>query len=266
MREGLRTGFVQPKVILQGFEDTITTHLVSDLEKSVFWKPFAVLSQRRARGRSDAAPQAGRAAIEKDVLPVYRALLEFMTKEYMPKARAHASGPRELPQGREYYALLRAALHDPRHHPRPGPRARPRRRWRGSAPRWTQVLKQVEVGEELPAVPRVPAHRPALLPEDRRGAAEGSARTSPRRWTASSRASSRRCRASPTGSSPCPPTSRPSTPRAATAARRSRSTRAGMYWVNTHALPHPHALHPRGADPPRGGARATTCRSRCSRS
>jgi uncharacterized protein (DUF885 family) len=32
MREGLRTGFVQPRVILEGFEGTITTHLVDDPE------------------------------------------------------------------------------------------------------------------------------------------------------------------------------------------------------------------------------------------
>jgi uncharacterized protein (DUF885 family) len=103
MREGLRTGFVQPKVILQGFEDTITVHLVSDLEKSVFWKPFqgfptGVPEADRARLR-----QAGREAIEKDVLPVYRALLDFITKEYLPKARSTIAA-RDLPQGPEYYA------------------------------------------------------------------------------------------------------------------------------------------------------------------
>jgi uncharacterized protein (DUF885 family) len=103
MREGLRTGFVQPKVILQGFEDTITVHIVSDLEKSVFWKPFVnfptgVPEADRARLR-----QAGREAIEKDVLPVYRALLDFVTKEYVPKARPTIAA-RDLPQGPEYYA------------------------------------------------------------------------------------------------------------------------------------------------------------------
>ncbi|HEY6548403.1 MAG TPA: DUF885 domain-containing protein [Vicinamibacteria bacterium] len=103
MREGLRSGFVQPKVILQGFEDTITVHLVSDLEKSVFWKPFqsfptGVPEADRARLR-----QAGREAIEKEVLPVYRALLDFITKEYLPKARPTIAA-RDLPQGPEYYA------------------------------------------------------------------------------------------------------------------------------------------------------------------
>src|SRR5262245_12993717 len=105
MREGLRTGFVQPRVILEGFEDTISTHVVDAPEKSVFWKPFAdfpagVPDADRLRLREE-----GRAAIERGVVPAYQALLEFMTKEYLPKARP-TIGASDLPQGREYYAYL----------------------------------------------------------------------------------------------------------------------------------------------------------------
>lgn len=105
MREGIRTGLVQPRVILEGFEGTIIPHLVDDPGKSVFWKPFesfpnAVPEPDRERLRS-----AGRAAIERDVIPVYRSFLEFMTSEYLPKART-SIGASELPEGREYYAHL----------------------------------------------------------------------------------------------------------------------------------------------------------------
>ena len=102
MREGLRTGFVQPKVILKGFEDTITTHLVSDPTKSVFWKPFAQFPTSVPEADREPLRYAGRLAIERDVLPAYAALLEFMTKEYIPGARA-TIGASELPQGREFY-------------------------------------------------------------------------------------------------------------------------------------------------------------------
>ena len=137
MREGLRTGFVQPRVILQGFEDTITVHLVSEVEKSVFWKPFAAFPTGVPAAEHERLRQAGRAAIEKDVLPAYRALLEFMTREYLPAARATIAA-RDLPQGPRVLRLLREALHHPRSHPRRGPRDRPARRWRGSGPRWTR--------------------------------------------------------------------------------------------------------------------------------
>jgi len=105
MGEGLKTGFVQPRVILQGFEGTITPHIVDDVEKSVFWRPFAAFPNGVPEGDRERLRAAGRAAIEKDVIPTYRALLEFMTKEYIPGARA-TIGAADLPEGRAYYAYL----------------------------------------------------------------------------------------------------------------------------------------------------------------
>jgi uncharacterized protein (DUF885 family) len=105
MREGIRTGFVQPRVILQGFEGTITPHLVDDPVQSVFWGPFASFPNGVPASDHERLRAAGRAAIESDVIPAYRAFLEFMTKEYLPGARASV-GASELPEGREYYAHL----------------------------------------------------------------------------------------------------------------------------------------------------------------
>ena len=56
MREGLRTGFVQPKAILKGFEDTITTHIV-ELEATgafgrfSFMEDVAVSEENRKTGK-----------------------------------------------------------------------------------------------------------------------------------------------------------------------------------------------------------------------
>jgi len=105
MREGIRSRFVQPRVILEGFEGTITPHIVDDAEKSVFWKPFAAFPNSVPEADRERLRAAGRAAIQTHVIPAYRGFLEFMTKEYLPKARA-SIGAVELPQGREYYAYL----------------------------------------------------------------------------------------------------------------------------------------------------------------
>jgi uncharacterized protein (DUF885 family) len=105
MREGVRTGFVQPRVILEGFEGTITTHIVDAPEKSIFWKPFAEPPSGVPEADRERLRGEGRAVIERGVVPAYRALLEFMTKEYLPKARPGIAAS-ELPQGREYYAYL----------------------------------------------------------------------------------------------------------------------------------------------------------------
>jgi uncharacterized protein (DUF885 family) len=105
MREGLRTGFVQPRVILEGFEGTITTHIVDSPEASVFWKPFAAFPTGVPEADRERLRTEGRAAIERGVVPAYRALLEFMSREYLPKARSTIAAS-DLPGGREYYAWL----------------------------------------------------------------------------------------------------------------------------------------------------------------
>ena len=161
MREGLRTGFVQPKAILKGFEDTITTHLVTDVEKSVFWKPFASFPRGVAEADRERLRAEGRAAIQKDVLPTYQAFLEFMTKEYIPGARASIGGVRAAP-GAGILRLVREALHDPRRDPRRGARPRPQG-GRAHPGRDGRGAEADQVGEELRRLPGVPAHRPALL-------------------------------------------------------------------------------------------------------
>src|SRR5688572_30267260 len=40
MREGLKLGISQPKNILNGYENTYAQHIITDVTKSVFWKPF----------------------------------------------------------------------------------------------------------------------------------------------------------------------------------------------------------------------------------
>jgi uncharacterized protein (DUF885 family) len=102
MREGLRTGFTQPRVTLEGFEGTITTHLVANLETSVFWKPFASFPATVPEGDRERLRAAGRAAIEGEVIPALRVLLQFMQSEYLPNARSSV-GASELPEGRAYY-------------------------------------------------------------------------------------------------------------------------------------------------------------------
>lgn len=105
MREGLKTGFTQPQVILEGYEGSISAHVVDDVEQSVFMKPFArfpVGVPEADRGR---LRDGGRAAVSEGVIPAYRRFLEFMQKEYIPGARK-TTGASDLPQGRAYYDAL----------------------------------------------------------------------------------------------------------------------------------------------------------------
>ena len=105
MRQGLRTGFTVPRVVLEGYGATILPHSAGAPEESVFWKPFDSFPPGIPRAEQERLRAAGRAAIAEAVLPAYRSLLEFFTREYLPGARA-TTGASELPGGKAYYAWL----------------------------------------------------------------------------------------------------------------------------------------------------------------
>jgi uncharacterized protein (DUF885 family) len=105
MREGLRTGFTPPRVVLRGYELTMSTHVVDDPEKSVFWPPFESFPQGVPEGDRARLKTEGREAIAGSVIPAYRALLDFFTKEYRPGCRTTIAAA-DLPDGRRYYAWL----------------------------------------------------------------------------------------------------------------------------------------------------------------
>jgi uncharacterized protein (DUF885 family) len=105
MREGLRTGFTMPRVVLDGFESTVRLHATEAAEKSVFFGPFASFPPGVPAGERERLRAEGRAAIVDAVIPAYRHLLEFFTGEYRPGARTTTAAA-DLPEGRAYYEWL----------------------------------------------------------------------------------------------------------------------------------------------------------------
>ena len=59
MREGLAARFTLPQVVLEGYDVTITTHVVAAPEKSVFFAPFRKYPAGRAGSRAGAADRGG---------------------------------------------------------------------------------------------------------------------------------------------------------------------------------------------------------------
>ena len=105
MREGLRTGFTQPQVILEGYAGSIQAHVVEDPTASVFYAPFQDFPIAVPEDQQKRLREAGKRAIRESIVPAYREFLEFMVNEYRPGART-TLGASELPNRREYYAHL----------------------------------------------------------------------------------------------------------------------------------------------------------------
>ena len=105
LRQGMQDGFTLPSAILEGVSRVVDSAQYNDAEKMPFWRPFASFPEgvsERDRARLKAA---GRAALEKSVIPAYAAFKTFFETEYRPAARK-TIGATALPGGREYYADL----------------------------------------------------------------------------------------------------------------------------------------------------------------
>src|SRR5262249_54901634 len=105
MRAGRDAGFTVPQVVLDGYEVTMTTHVVGEPGKSLFFAPFrrypaGVPAPDRAR-----LTEEGRRAVMDGAVRGYRTLYEFMRADYVPRART-TIGASAMPKGRAYYAYL----------------------------------------------------------------------------------------------------------------------------------------------------------------
>ena len=104
MREGIQSGVVQPRVLMERTLPQIRAHLVDEVEDSVFWRPMEILpeavdGEERERLRADY-----RLAIRETVVPAYARLADFIESEYLPAAR-ESVGMWDLPEGRDWYAF-----------------------------------------------------------------------------------------------------------------------------------------------------------------
>ncbi len=101
MRAGIDDRRVLPAVVLDGYEEALTTHLVADPERSLLYAPFKKMPETVA-AEGDRLREAGRAAIAAHVIPSYGKFLTFMKDEYMPACRG-SIGASALPNGRDFY-------------------------------------------------------------------------------------------------------------------------------------------------------------------
>jgi uncharacterized protein (DUF885 family) len=102
MREGIKQGVTIPGVVLADAGKSLTPHIVDDPAHSVLYKPFSKFPD----GFDDADRQRlasdGKSAIAQSVVPGYRKLLGFVSREYLPACREQV-GASALPRGREFY-------------------------------------------------------------------------------------------------------------------------------------------------------------------
>ena len=103
MKEGIKIGLTQPKVVLQGYESSIAALINQDIESSEFYSPFknqslALTADELAEFRLQATK-----VIRDQVNPALEQYYQFFVNEYYPAAREKI-GISTTPNGADFYA------------------------------------------------------------------------------------------------------------------------------------------------------------------
>ena len=102
MKEGLRQGITIPHAILNDYELTISAHIVSDPEMSLFFTPFNKIPKNISKNDREKLLQDGRQVILNSVVKAYKDFFDFFISDYRKGARK-TLGAAEMPNGSEYY-------------------------------------------------------------------------------------------------------------------------------------------------------------------
>ena len=102
LRESLKKGTSQPKVIFKGYESTYNSHITKTVEENHFFSPFKNLPDNINDLQKDSIITQGKLAIENKVIPQFKRIKEFFETEYIPNTR-ETIGVSETPNGLKYY-------------------------------------------------------------------------------------------------------------------------------------------------------------------
>jgi uncharacterized protein (DUF885 family) len=104
MKEALRVGMTQPKVVLKGFEDSVKPLIANTPEESGFYTPLTSLNQERFSAVQISTWQAkALKIISESVNPAYQAFYDFLVESYIPNARDDIAAT-SWPDGEAFYA------------------------------------------------------------------------------------------------------------------------------------------------------------------
>ena len=104
MREGMRTGVVQPKALMAKVLPQFDALIADKAEDTLFWGPIKNLPVTFSDADKARITAEYRTMSEKEIMPSYRRMREFIAKDYLPACRDTA-GMGDLPNGQAWYAF-----------------------------------------------------------------------------------------------------------------------------------------------------------------
>ncbi len=105
MREGLKDGFTQPKVILGRVIPAVATQLFDNPFETNYFSPFENMPDYFTHEDKQRLLETGADAIADAVIPAFKELYRFLVEDYAPNTREEI-GASAMPGGAEYYDML----------------------------------------------------------------------------------------------------------------------------------------------------------------
>jgi uncharacterized protein (DUF885 family) len=103
MREGVKTGMVQPKILMAKVVPQLDALISDKPESSLFWQPIANLPKDFSDADKARLTEAYRKLIAEQLMPAYKELRRYVNDEYLPACR-DTVGLDALPNGAALYA------------------------------------------------------------------------------------------------------------------------------------------------------------------
>jgi len=104
MQEGVRTGHVPPRVLIERVPAQISAQIVDDPTASPFYRPFLRFSAAVTEADRQALSAEALKHVREHIVPAYRKLLDYVNTSYLPKARISVAAT-DAPDGAAYYAF-----------------------------------------------------------------------------------------------------------------------------------------------------------------
>ena len=103
LRGGIKTGLVQPAIIMRDSLSQVESHIVDDLSKSLLLTNIAAESKNSLDPKRWIQIKADiEDALKSSVIPAYQRFANFLKTEYLPACRGPV-GASAMPMGREFY-------------------------------------------------------------------------------------------------------------------------------------------------------------------
>jgi uncharacterized protein (DUF885 family) len=105
MREGMASGVVQPRVLMEKVLPQLDALIKDKAEDTLFWQPIAKFPDAVPAADRERLTADYRALIETQLMPAYRELRRFVAEDYLPKTRETVALS-ALPDGQAWYAFM----------------------------------------------------------------------------------------------------------------------------------------------------------------